>query len=343
MLRSGVMRFVHTADNHLDMPLSSLPKDKASIRKSERLKSFSKIIDYTLANADFLIISGDLFHSADPSRSVLNFCKAELLRLGSIPVFIALGNHDYGLKSEYFPGNVHVFSDKFERIIYRDVALYGASFSSETAHFSAQIPSPDTSLKSLLVLHGDIFRDSEYNPLNKDFLLQSGYDYVALGHVHSQFRLQNIAYPGCHDGGGFDEQGKKYFIFGDISDKLKIEFIPSSSRIYESIDFNISDFDSSLSVADALSPLVSDGIYQINLTGSLKGDFSPNIDFLESQLSQKAFFVSVKDKTQLDVDISESSIFRLFSEYLSEHFDGEIARTALKYGTLALKGIKEDI
>ena len=42
------MRFVHTADNHIDMPLSSLPAQKAVMRKADRRLSFSKIIDFTL-------------------------------------------------------------------------------------------------------------------------------------------------------------------------------------------------------------------------------------------------------------------------------------------------------
>ncbi len=337
------MRFVHTADNHLDMPLSSLPVGKSSARKAERRSSFSKIIDYTAKNADMLIISGDLFHSPTPSASAINFCIKEFEKLGNIPVFIALGNHDYGISDVNFPGNVHIFPKDFERIIYKDIAITGASFTSETALLSAGIPSPDPKYQNILVLHGDLSQSSEYNPLDKAKLLSCGYNYVALGHVHTYFREGNIVYPGCHDGGGFDESGEKGFVFGDISHGLNISFIPSSSRVYTILDFDVSAFDSSMALSEALMAKISDGIYRINLTGTLKEGFMPNIDYITSCLSEKAFYVSIKDNTRIDTDISQSSIYRFFSDYLSENYEGEIARLAYKYGVTALKGVKEDL
>ncbi|MBQ7876623.1 MAG: DNA repair exonuclease [Clostridia bacterium] len=337
------MRFVHTADNHLDMPLNSLPQGKSTVRKAERRSSFSKIIDYTTKNANMLIISGDLFHSPTPSASAINFCIKEFEKLGNIPVFIALGNHDYGISNFNFPGNVHIFPNNFERIIFKDVAVTGASFTSETAFLSQSIPSPDPHYKNILVLHGDLSQASEYNPLDKAKLLSYGYDYVALGHVHTHFRESNIVYPGCHDGGGFDESGEKGFIFADISCGLKLDFIPSSSRVYTILDFDVSPFDSSMALSDALMAKIADGIYRINLTGTLKEGFMPNIDYITSYLSEKAFYVSIKDNTRIDTDISQSSIYRFFSDYLNKNYDGEVASLAYKYGVWALKGVKEDL
>lgn len=337
------MRFVHTADNHLDMPLNSLPKDKSSIRKAERRSSFSKIIDYTIKNSDMLIISGDLFHSPTPSASAVNFCIKEFEKLGDIPVFIALGNHDYGIADINFPGNVHIFPNSFERVIFKDVAVTGASFASQSAFLSQSVPTPDPNYKNILVLHGDLSQSSEYNPLDKAKLLSHGYDYIALGHVHTYFREGSIVYPGCHDGGGFDENGEKGFVFGDISHTLKIDFIPSSSREYAVLDFDVSAFDSSMALSDALLAKISDGIYRINLTGILKDGFMPNIEYITLSLSEKAFFVSIKDHTRIDTDISQSSIYRFFSDYLNTNYDGEVAEAAYKYGVWALKGVKQDL
>ena len=104
------MKIIHTADNHLDMPLSSLPLEKATARKRERLSAFTKIIDHTIAvNADMLLISGDLFDSSNPSDALLSYCASEFEKLGNTPVFLSLGNHDYGIKRDVFPGNVHIF------------------------------------------------------------------------------------------------------------------------------------------------------------------------------------------------------------------------------------------
>ncbi len=337
------MRFVHTADNHLDMPLSTLPGTKSSVRKSERLASFSKIIDYTLQNADMLLISGDLFHSSSPSHSVIKFCEKEFARLGDIPVFIVLGNHDFGISDTHFPGNVHIFPTRFERITYKNVCITGASFASESASFSSDIPLPEKNMQNILLLHGDILQQSTYNFMDKDALASYGYDYIALGHVHTQYRYKNIVYPGCHDGSGFDECGKKSFIYGNFSPSLQLLSVVSSSREYNVIDFDISSYDSSLSIANALAEQISGDIYSVTLTGTTKDGFIPNVDFIRTILSEKAFFVTVKDKSSIDIDLSQSSIFRFFTQYLSENFDDETASLALKYAVSALKGAKEDL
>lgn len=338
------MRFVHTADNHLDMPLSSLPPLKASLRKAERRASFSKIIDFTLQNADFLIISGDLFHTPSPSQSTINFVKKEFERLGDIPVFIALGNHDYGVYDTNFPGNVHIFTPGFERIVYKDTLITGSSFAFEVSNIAHTIPYPDKDYShNILVLHTSLTPTGDYNPIDKAVLQKYGYDYVALGHVHAAYSQKNLFFPGCHDGSGFDECGEKGFLYTDTALSPSPRFIPTSSRIYSVIDCDISGCDSSQAICAKLSELIGEGIYRINLTGVLNESFSPNIDYITSVLSEQAFFVTIADKTCFDNDISQSSIFRFFSEYIDQSCDRETALLAKKYGSLALKGVKEDI
>lgn len=338
------MRFVHTADNHIDKPLSTLDGDKIAIRKAQRRQSFSKIIDYVLINnVDMLLISGDLFDSPTPSHLTVAFCADQFKRLGDIPVFISLGNHDYGIDGSDFPGNVHIFPGFFDRITYKDTVITGASFASENASLASLVPEVDNYKTNILLLHGDTETKSSYNPLDIKKLRTLGYDYIALGHIHKYIKTDNIVYPGCHDGGGFDETGIKGFVSGEVSNHaLSLEFVPSSTLIYEEFDFDISSFSSSLAIADALNEKLSDGIYSVNLTGTLKEGFVPNIKYITSSLS-KPFHVSVKDKTTQDTDISESSIYKIFADYLKNNYDEETAQLALRYGIRALKGVREDI
>ncbi|MBQ8540060.1 MAG: DNA repair exonuclease [Clostridia bacterium] len=334
------MRFVHTADNHLDSPMSSLPPNKALMRRDMRLVSFSKIIDYTIHNADMLLISGDLFDTPNPPQSVFSFCVKEFERLGDIPVFIALGNHDYLNPSLHFPGNVHVFPADFETVSFKNCRITGASFIASAAFFADRIP-PATPCagQNLLLLHGDIFTQSDYNSMNKDALSALGYDYVALGHIHEHFKYKSIVYPGCHDGAGFDEAGEKGFIYGDFSKgSLSLEFIPSSSLVYRKEDFDVSAFTSSSAVADAIMEKFPDGIYKFYLTGTPQDDFVPNTDAIEAYISQKFFHATVADNTTNDINLSDSMLFKLFEEYISKNAEGDIAALALRYGTNALKG-----
>lgn len=333
------MRFVHTADNHLDSPVSSLPPHKAEMRRDMRLASFSKIIDYTKQNADMLLISGDLFDTPNPPSSVLSFCIKEFEKLGDIPVFIALGNHDYLKCDFHFPGNVHLFPAAFESITYKNIRITGASFSAPSAAFATSIPQAEAGLFNILLLHGDTFTQSDYNPMNKDVLSSYGYDYIALGHIHEHSRHGNIVYPGCHDGTGFDEMGKKGFIFGDFTQgNLALSFIPSSSLVYSKVQFDISSCTSSADVAAAITEKYTDGIYRFVLTGTPAAGFVPNTNAIESYLSQDFFYATVTDNTTADTSITDSMLYKLFSEYISSHAEGDVAALALRYGLNAMKG-----
>lgn len=337
------MRFVHTADNHLDAPISSLPPHKAELRRDMRLASFSKITDYTAKNADMLLISGDLFDSPDPPKSVLSFCTREFEKLGSIPVFIALGNHDY-LKRDYnFPGNVHILPPRFESITYKNCRITGASFSSPSAHFAPSIPHAEKGFFNILLLHGDIFTQSEYNPMNKDILTTYDYDYIALGHIHEYSKYRTIVYPGCHDGSGFDETGEKGFVFGDWDvSGLALSFIPSSSLVYSKEYFDISAYTSSSDIADAITDKFPDGIYKFILTGTPAEGFIPNIGAIEAYISQKLFHATVTDATTADTGITDSTLYKLFSDYIAAHATGNVADLAIRYGLNAMKGALDE-
>lgn len=333
------MRFVHTADNHLDLPCSSLPPHKAEIRRGMRLASFSKIIEYTKHNADMLLISGDLFDSPNPPRSVLSFVANEFEKLNNIPVFISLGNHDYYTSAFNFPGNVHIFPGEFESVTYRDCRITGASFTAPSADFAHLIPPSGDGYSNILLLHGDIFTKSDYNPMNKETLSSYGYDYIALGHVHDFSRYKSIAYPGCHDGAGFDETGEKCFIYGEVSNHgLTLSTIPSSSLIYSRESFDISPYSSSSQIADAICEKYSDGIYRFSLTGTPREGFIPNADAIGEYISHKFFHATVTDNTSDSSTLSDSLLCKLFSEYIASHAQGEVASLALKYGLSALRG-----
>lgn len=337
------MKIVHTADNHLDMPLTYLSYEKAAIRKKERLLSFSEIIDFTINNqADMLLISGDLFHSSSPSPGVVSFCAQQFERLGSIPVFIALGNHDCLASAYNFPGNVHIFSDTLTQFSLPEAVVHGISFSSPNASLSSRLtPVTDNSKINILCIHGDIFsQSSDYNPLNKDFLSLLGFDYTALGHIHESHIFPKMAYPGCHDGGGFDESGTKGFLFCEIEKGMlpSIKFIPSSSRIYEEITLDISGFSSSESISRELEGLISDGIYKIILTGHATDGFSPSTEHIRSCLEKKAFFVKVESQVKENSPPLSGPLWNLTLEYLKDNCTAETALLAEKYAALALKG-----
>lgn len=334
------MLFVHTADNHLDMPLGSLPPHKALLRRASRMSSFSKIIDYTISCGDMLLISGDLFDTPTPSETALRFCTEQFARLGDIPVFISLGNHDCNMDIFNFPGNVHVFPSFPEKVEFKNYTITGVSFSSPSADFSHIIPpATDKSRFNILCIHGDIFTQSEYNPMNKDFIASLGYDYVALGHIHEFSRYKNLVYPGCHDGSGFDETGEKCFVACRVEGNLPVvEKIPSSSLVYRTEEVDVSPFFSSGDIATALMEQFGDGIYRFYLTGNTADDFIPNTSLIEDYISEKFFHATVLDKTSSRANVEDSMLCKLFCDYIASHYEGSTAQLALNYGISALKG-----
>ena len=94
------LRFIHTADLHLDTPFRGLSNWNPEL--AERLKdatfiAFSNIIDLCLQEkVDFLVIAGDIFESENKSLAAqLRFIRElERLSAGGIAAYLVCGNHD---------------------------------------------------------------------------------------------------------------------------------------------------------------------------------------------------------------------------------------------------------
>ena len=77
----------------------------------------------------------------------------------------------------------------------------------------------DNSKINILAAHADLTnRKSVYCPMKEWDFAVSGFDYVALGHIHAGGEIEKIgetyyAYSGCPEGRSFDECGVKGGIF----------------------------------------------------------------------------------------------------------------------------------
>jgi len=84
-------KFAHIADCHLGA--QKYPK-----MKELELLAFTKCLDKCIENkVDFIIISGDLFHSNLPDMGVVREAIKKLKELqdNNIPVYVNYGSHDY--------------------------------------------------------------------------------------------------------------------------------------------------------------------------------------------------------------------------------------------------------
>jgi DNA repair protein SbcD/Mre11 len=223
------MRFIHCADLHLDSPLHGLSRYEgapaAEMREATR-RAFVNVIDLTLEReADFLLIAGDVFDGDWQDFNTGLFFADQLRRLAdaNISVFIVRGNHDALSKiskSIALPRNTQVFKTSKATTLIDErlgIAIHGQSFASAAVSddLAAGYPAVHKDLFNIGLLHTALAgREGHepYAPTTAERLSDKGYQYWALGHVHSrEIVSQNpwIVFPGNTQGRHARELGPK--------------------------------------------------------------------------------------------------------------------------------------
>ena len=223
------MKFIHTADIHLDSPLrglASYPDAPVDRLRTATRDAFTNLVNLAIDEAiDFMVISGDVYDGDWKDFNTGLFFIKEMGRLkrADIPVYLLYGNHDADsemTKSLALPDNVHVFSsrkgDSFQ-IDALKVALHGRSFkqAATTDSLLPSYPAPVPGWFNIGVLHTALEGNNghaRYAPCTVAELQAKGYQYWALGHVHEHWMLRGdttIAYPGNLQGRHIRETGPR--------------------------------------------------------------------------------------------------------------------------------------
>lgn len=122
------------------------------------------------------------------------------------------------------------------------VDVYGVGFTGKTCLSSPVVgyPALDKGRLNLLVCHGDVGMPLSTNgPITKSEIAASGFDYIALGHIHAPSGLLReggtvYAYPGCLESRSFDEPGYHGALFGELTKESNgLRFVRFSKRRYE--------------------------------------------------------------------------------------------------------------
>jgi DNA repair exonuclease SbcCD nuclease subunit len=234
------LRFIHAADLHLDSPFRGLANTSTRLRdelQAATLGAFERIVDHTIeSKADFLLLAGDLYDSKDRSLRALVAFRRQMERLAErdVSVYIVHGNHDplNGWGSEFqLPPNVTTFSGKpaTEPVIRRgkEVArVTGISYARErvTENLAAAMKPDSDSPYSVGLLHANVAGQTghaDYAPVSLDELTASGFDYWALGHVHTRSVLaqdpSTVVYPGNPQGRNPREAGPRGCVQVDVN------------------------------------------------------------------------------------------------------------------------------
>ncbi|MCJ7447714.1 MAG: DNA repair exonuclease [Bacteroidales bacterium] len=264
------IKFIHTADLHLDTPfkgLSSWNADLSKKLKDATFKSFKNIIDLCInKKVDFLIISGDIFDSENKSLAAQLKFVTELKRLSDkgIATYFTCGNHDplkSWLDTIKLPENVYRFDSskvKFWTFKKEDKVIadiHGISFNDKDIkeNLAADFKlAPNPAPISIAVLHGTIGipgPHENYAPFKLKDVVNKRFDYWAMGHIHKRQVVNSsnpaIIYPGNPQGRDFGESGEKGCYLVEISkgNDPGSEFIPTQLIRFEDLTIDITGVD----------------------------------------------------------------------------------------------------
>ena len=239
-------RFFHTADIHLDSPLKGLTGQEGSaaarIRSATR-EAFENLVGLALQEkVAFVIIAGDLYDGNWRDYQTGLFFVRQMGRLAAagVPLFLLYGNHDAEsqiTRRLVLPENVKTFSARKPETFQLEelgVALHGQSFRQRDIadNLVPAYPEPIAGMFNIGVLHtglGGMGGHANYAPCTLDDLVNRGYDYWALGHVHQAAILHerpHVIFPGNLQGRHIRETGPKGAYLVTIADGALAEAIP---------------------------------------------------------------------------------------------------------------------
>jgi DNA repair exonuclease SbcCD nuclease subunit len=224
-----VPKLVHAADLHLDSPLLGLERYEgapvAELRHATR-GALDRLVDLCVAEeAALLLIAGDLFDGGwrDYSTGLFLVERMARLREAGVRVVWIRGNHDAASrlrKHLRMPENVReLATSKPESVAFEDlnVVVHGQGFAEAaiTDDLSARYPSAVPGAVNIGLLHTALDGregHAPYAPCTLSALVDRGYDYWALGHVHGHevvHRAPWVVYPGNLQGRHAKETGPK--------------------------------------------------------------------------------------------------------------------------------------
>lgn len=249
----NMVRFIHTADLHLDQTFKNLPIKDDYLQHAlleASLISFDNLIQTAInEQVDFFLVAGDIYHGARATlRAQFAFAEGmQQLADADIPVYMIYGNHDYDADADHrlkLSKNVHIFGPEPETKYLStkagdSVAISGFSYDQQwiSDDKSEGYPNRDQLVDFHIgMLHGDNSStdgQKRYAPFNPSKLASHGYDYWALGHIHKgQVIYENppMVYPGNIQGASFKEDGAKGALIVNLTKgaPASLEFIETA-------------------------------------------------------------------------------------------------------------------
>lgn len=191
------LRFIHTSDVHLD---STSSRGEVEGFRNVAEHAFAQVVDaVTTEDVDLFLIVGDLFDHSRIKAHDFEFVQEQLARV-ECPVVLIPGNHDVhderSVWIKYDPealgDNVHAIMNHEGNVIEfpeLNVTLWGRAMDEHSPNFQPLhgVKSNDSDSWYIGLAHGQVVTnraEGSSSQITHDEISQSGFDYLALGHVH---------------------------------------------------------------------------------------------------------------------------------------------------------------
>lgn len=290
------MRFAHLSDLHLGYKTGNKTRDEVNIRELDGYTAYQALIDDILTQGvDFVVISGDSFHTPKPTvRAIITFQDGlKKLAAANIPVRIIAGNHDVtdykgdiaaskiahdpdrGILSHAEPYVVsQVLPDVYVHMISHHMYRSQADTMSQVTPIEGGV--------NILATHGSVIdpllkerirvEESPREIVIPEHFLTMGWDVMALGHIHERGWVgpqeNGVYYNGSLIRRGFSDNegtlGRGYTVWDDTTGVFTPEFHNVPQR--PQIDFPVVDA-ANLTAAD-ITGIILDNLKNTSIDGA---------------------------------------------------------------------------
>lgn len=357
---SNKISFIHTADLHLDSPFKGLASIPETIFKNVRESTFvalERIVSVAIdRQVDFVLIVGDLFDNERQSlKAQIRLRRAfEELEKHDINVYLSYGNHDHingNIHPVTYPSNVYVFdSEQVDSFIYERngeelAEIQGFSYenrvvlNNKTKEFTINNPKIPFHIG---MLHGSISSNTDhdtYAPFQLNQLLEQGFRYWALGHIHQRQILKNdpfVVYPGNTQGRSRKEVGEKGCYHVVLTEtENKISFIPTQAINFIDLTIDVSlckevhDLESKIQKSIENEEIITPQLINLNLKSNNQNlitwknnfDLEDIIEIVNEKLIDQSMWCYI-------YNFKVTSLAPKFNEsyFQTDHFIGELSR-----------------
>lgn len=260
-----MIRFAHAADLHLDSALAGIRTDETDARpavfttasRTALILMVDRILEERLA---FLVIAGDIWDGNWKDAGTGRFFSRQMTRLreAGIPVYAIRGNHDAEALSHVgaidFPA-VHFLKFKAPESIEvpgTDVVIHGQSYPQnlKVGDLVSRYPKAVPGKINIGLLHtsldGTVGDHTSYAPCTLSDLDAKGYDYWALGHVHTRTTWERqsgiVHFPGNLQGRHIKETGPHGFSIVTVREGRAVvpEFVAVDAARWEKVTVDLS-------------------------------------------------------------------------------------------------------